>query len=426
MKTRLGLALALVFVASAAAMGRPAPAFADIEVRSQPPVQNLFPNGVRLTIFLASNAEIRNVRLAYRVLPAGPPSSTRPQCSSGTQINCTVNLTKDIVYLAPGAEVRYSWEVEDAAGQKLTTPESSFTYQDDRFQWEPAAGGDITAYAYLVDSQTVQTVLRVARETMDRFSALEGTQIDFPVKIWVYQTANDLQPAAAGDRRDGVHALGQQVADDTILVSRDTDFLNIVRHEMAHIVTDRATRGQIGVLPIWINEGLSTYAQSRLIPGEEQAFDLALRTNRMLPITSLNASTRDAAGTVGLFYAQSGSIVRYLIEKYGDAKFGQFIAAFKDETTNGALAKVYGFDLLGLEQEWRRSLGLPPVSGGDGQRPAATSAPSGDQDGQATAPEGKGGGSSSLFLIVAGVAGVLLIGGAGAYLLWSMRAKPSA
>jgi len=66
------------------------------------------------------------------------------------------------------------------------------------------------------------------------------------------------------------------------------------------------------------------------------------------------------------------------------------------------------------------------VSGGDSQRPAATSAPSGDQDGQATAPEGKGGGSSSLFLIVAGVAGVLLIGGAGAYLLWSMRAKPSA
>ncbi len=235
------------------------------------------------------------------------------------------------------------------------------------------------------------------------------------------------QPAAAGRRSDGVHALGQLVAADTVLVSRDTDFLNIVRHEVTHIVTARATRGQIGVLPTWIDEGISTYAQSQLIANEQQAFDLAVRTNRMLPITSLNASTRDSAGTVSLFYAQSGSIVRYLIETYGAVKFAQFIAAFKDETASGALKKVYGFDLLGLEDGWRRSLGLPPVGGGPGERPAPTMAPSGGQGRQpAPAAADDGGGGTSLLLIVAAAAGVALIGGAGVYLLWSIRAKPSA
>lgn len=419
----LSIALAWL-VALAALLGAgAAPARADIEVRSQPPPQNLFPEGLRLTVFLSSTAEVTLVRLTYRVLPFGAAASVRAQCSGSGVVTCTADLNRNVVFLPPGAEVQYAWEVEDSAGGRLTTPQSTFTYQDTRFQWESFSDGSITVYYYLANVQTAQTVLRVARETMDRFSALLATTVDFPVKVWVYQTANDLQPAAQGRRGDGVHTLGQRVADDTVLVSRDTDFLNIVRHEVAHVVTERATRGQIGVLPIWIDEGLATYAQTQLIPGEQQAFDLALRTNRMLPITSLNASTRDAAATVSLFYAQSGSIVEFLIETYGDAKFAQFIAAFKSETVDGALKQVYGFDLLGLEAAWRKSLGLPPVSAEPAAAPTRAPAGAGREG---PPPESGNGGGTTLLLVILGALGAALVVGAGGYLLWTSRPKPKA
>lgn len=419
--------LALAVFLAALALTPASPASAEIEVRSQPVPQNVFPDGVRFTIFLASNADITRVRLFYRVLPYGPLANVNAQCSQGATVSCTANLTKTVAYMPPGTDFIYYWEVEDAAGQRLTTPQGTYTYEDIRFSWQAAKEGNVTVNFYFGDDQTVQSVMRVARETIDKFTKLEGTQADFPVKIWVYQLARDLQPAASSRPGDEGHLLGQLSASDTVLVSRDTDFLNVVRHEVTHAVTARATRGHIGELPTWINEGLSTYSQSQLLPGEQQAFDIAVRSNRVLPITSLQASTRSSA--VSLFYAQSGSIVKYLIDAQGEAKFAQFIAAHANDTTNNALQKVYGFDLLGLEDKWRASLGLPPVSGGNANR-APTRAPAGNQGGSAPAPataKDEGGGSSSLVLIVAAVLGVALIGGAGVYYVLSSRgSKPSA
>jgi hypothetical protein len=62
-----------------------------------------------------------------------------------------------------------------------------------------------------------------------------------------------------------------------------------------------------------------------------------------------------------LFYAQSGSIVAFMVDVLGEDKFADFIAAMKSDTTEGALMTVYGLDLLGLENAWRDAVGLPEV-----------------------------------------------------------------
>jgi hypothetical protein len=66
--------------------------------------------------------------------------------------------------------------------------------------------------------------------------------MDFPVKIWVYQTTRDLQSAAGGRQVPNGHTLGQVGSSDAAIVSRETDFLNIIRHELVHVVVRRATR----------------------------------------------------------------------------------------------------------------------------------------------------------------------------------------
>jgi hypothetical protein len=414
--------------------GTAAPASADIEVRSEA-AQNRFPEGINFTIFLASGAEITNARLRYRVLPEGNLITVRGTCTPGSASQCSAVVGRSQEsYLAPGQELQYYWEIEDAAGGKLETPQASTSYQDTRFEWQSAREGNVTVYFYFGDQQVGQAALRAARETIDRFSAIENTRVDIPIKVWVYQSTRDLSVAAQGRRTDTVH-LGQLAADDTVLASRDTEFLDVVRHEVAHAVTARATRGFIAGIPIWVNEGISTYSQTRLLQSEAQALDLAIRRNRVLPITGLTASARDTSDTVSLFYAQAWSIIKYLLDNQGQEKFAQFIAAMRDDTMDGALKKVYGFDQFGLEDRWRASVGLPAVAGAGGassggqqalptfvpfgsggqQAPAAT--PAGSQPGTAeTAESADDPAGSRLPLIAAAAAVVLILAGAGFYL----------
>jgi hypothetical protein len=437
--TRLALlAISLAGLFIFAASSPPAPSVAaGIEVRSAA-AQNQFPDGARFSIFLASDRDITLVRLRYRVLPDRAAISTRPQCNTGTLVECTAVIgNSQASYLVPGAELQYSWEVEDAGGQRLETEQQTFTYDDKRFDWDSVSDGNITVHYYFGDDATNQAVLRTSRETIQQFSSLMGTEIDFPLKIWVYQNARDLQDAAGGRPATNGHTLGQVGASDTAIVSRDVDFLNIVRHELTHIVVRSATRTHLTEVPLWINEGLATFAQTRLLPGEDQAFATAVRTNRLLPISSLSTALRGP--DFALAYAQSGSIIGYLVQAQGADKFKDFIAAFSNASTSDALQKVYGFDELGLENAWRRALGVPEVSGnqpsGGRELGIPTIVPFGSSSGSSGASstpsaggsesgpdasiddEASSGGSSGMIIALAGVAVVVVLGAGGAFVL---------
>ncbi len=63
-----------------------------------------------------------------------------------------------------------------------------------------------------------------------------------------------------------------------------------------------------------------------------------------------------------LFYGQARSVVKYLINTYGESKVPELFAAFKQGLQiDEALKKVYGFDQDGLDNAWRKSLGVPPL-----------------------------------------------------------------
>jgi len=366
MKLRIAL---LVIIGLVAASGLPSSAptaSAEIEIRSNA-ANNQFPDGIRFSLFMASDAEITEVRLHYRILPGGVNASVNPNCTGGTSCNALIGSTR-ASYMVPGAEVVYSWELSDSSGETVRTEEQTVVYEDTRFEWQELTEGNITVHYYFGDEESQQTMLRVARETIDRFEQLERTEIDFQIKVWVYETSADMAPAVASRSSQGpgtsVRTLGEVGADDTALVSRDTDFLNIVRHELAHVVTNHATAHHLADLPTWINEGISSYAQNDMLPSEQEAFDLALRRDAVLPITSLGAAARGSAGDVSVFYAQSGSIIRFMVEVLGEERFGDFLDALAGDTVDGALMEVYGFDTLGLENAWREAVGLDPIEPG--------------------------------------------------------------
>jgi hypothetical protein len=341
-------------------------------------VQNRAPEEILFRISASSTGTIEKVGLRYKILPDGASTLAQPQFTPGSQVQATFRLQGNTnnIYIHPGAPVEYFWELETADGQKLTTETARVEYIDTRFQWQNASEGNLTVYWYAGNELSARNLLSVARASIDKTSQLLSTQAPFPIKIWVYASANDMRPAQQ-QRSDTfeqqVVTAGQRVSSDTVLVLGG-GAAETLRHELAHILTKQAGEGPFSRLPSWLDEGTAMYAQNSPGTGLEGALNLAIQRNSLLSLRSMSSPTGNP-NAVNLFYGQAWSVVKYLVENHGQEKFAQLYAVFKAGTTvDEALGSVYGFDLNGLEDAWRASAGLSPRSA-DQPTTAPTQAP---------------------------------------------------
>jgi hypothetical protein len=344
----------------------------EIGINSQD-VANNFPDEIvfRLSANSAA-ANIEKVTVRYQILPDGVPAYEVPEFNPGrlVQIDFHLNANDGQLYLAPGAEIRYHWEIEDAAGNEVSTAPDTFVYQDTRYDWVSASEGAVSVHWY--GDRDAESYLRVAADTLERMSALLSVQAIFPVKVWVYDDNDDML-AALPRRSQGQEierrTAGVRVASDTVLMLADGGG-DILRHELTHVVTKVAGVGPYGDLPAWLDEGTAMYAQSEPGEGFTGALDGAVDRDRLLSVRSMTSPTGDP-DKVTLFYGEAWSLVSFLVEEYGEEKFARLYAVFKDgSTTDNALQQVYGFDQEGFEDAWRASVGLAPR-----QRATATPSP---------------------------------------------------
>jgi hypothetical protein len=321
----------------------------------------------------------------------------------------------------PGANVAYYWEIDDGSGSKIDTPQATFIYDDTRFQWKSLSAGNLTLWYYGAGESDVRSLLQVGTQGLQRMEQLAATQVSFPVKVFLYDSAQEMGPAALSNRSapgEGLVTLGEVFFADTAVVALDQEPEDILRHELAHIVMRQAVKGPFGDLPAWLDEGTAVYAQSKPDSDESHALQNAIAANDVLSLGSISSSTSALSSSrVGLFYGESWSLVSYLVDHYGADKFGQLLATFKSgSTVDAAFQKVYGFNQAGFESAWRESVGLPPKQ-------------SAEQQAQPTGqPQSNGGGqSSSSSVPPAATAGLValaaLVAGAGMFLRTRRRRR---
>jgi len=350
----LGLALSLA----------PAPAAAQAPFRVlEVGAENRFPQGVFFFLRLESEASVQEARLHYRLGPRAVPAVVAPEVEPGTEVDVGYLLGWPKVYLPPGVEIAFRWEVTDALGRAFATEEQTFVYTDPRFSFRTLEEGKVRLHWYGGDEDEARRLLQVAAATLRAMEGLLGVEVPFTVQVWVYADPGDMREALvprseAFDRQ--VITAGERVAKDTVLVAGTRSF-DTLRHELAHVVTAVAGEGPFGGLPAWLDEGTAVYAQEEA-GAFRRAFEEAVAEDRLLPLPSISTYPGDPR-LVNLFYGQSWALVSYLIEAYGREKFARLFATFKEgATTDDALRRVYGLGVYELEDQWRRSLGLPPLS----------------------------------------------------------------
>ena len=295
---RLALLLATLAVVAALwpALGR---AQEEIDVLSQE-VRSRFPEGILFKLDFESEEPVKEVRFRYAIAPDGTRAYGVPDCAGVTTVQCTFDLESDASnFLIPGVEITYFWEIRDHAGNTTETEPGRHMYEDDRFQWETVSEDDLTVWFYAASESDVRDLLSVGREAVERMSALLGTELDFPVKVFLYDSAEDMEPVVLARQlspQEGVITLGEVVVSDTAVVADDASSREILRHELSHIVMRRAVRGPFRNLPAWLEEGVAVYGQSRPMPGMESALEAAIDRNRPLSVRSLSSASA-AIGT---------------------------------------------------------------------------------------------------------------------------------
>jgi hypothetical protein len=124
-------------------------------------------------------------------------------------------------------------------------------------------------------------------------------------------------------------------------------------HELTHVLlADRFARH---ALPRWVDEGVAILAdtsekQRRHRADLEQAL-AARREFRLIELVTL--SDYPEAHRWGTFYGQSASLVEYLVARFGERSFVEFVQAAGEHGYEQALARAYQLSSAELERQWR-------------------------------------------------------------------------
>ncbi|NHZ72212.1 MAG: hypothetical protein GWP17_03895 [Aquificales bacterium] len=263
----------------------------------------------------------------------------------------------------PGAELSWSWTLTDAEGNVMQTPVQTRTFTDGRFEWQTIEAEGVNLHWYRGE-EVGSILLDAAVAGLDTLESDMGIQLQDDVDIYIYGSAADMRDALlfVQDWAGGV-AFDEY---NTILMgvqpsSAEGWGSSTMRHELAHLVIGQYGWSCVGgSRPTWLNEGLAVYAEGDPAPDIAASIDQATQNNSFEPLRSLNGAFSSHGPEAGIAYAQSYSVVDFLLAAYGQEAMQTLLLTLAEGVGyDEALTQVYGMDVDALESAWRVAMGLP-------------------------------------------------------------------
>jgi hypothetical protein len=320
-----------------------------------------FGSQVRFHLEAVSAAPIQSVVLAYRTSDTQGTTIETLSVGSATEVNVEHVHEISRRYIRPFVEVTYWWTIIDVEGDRLTTPEQSFSYADNRFNWETLSQDAVNVHWYRGDVQIAQQSLDVAVAAMARARQdIQLEAIQKPIDVYLYANAEDLRLALPAGLPSGADALTLYET-NVILVPYGPEAANIpglrriLPHEVTHALIHEATQTDFDDVPMWLAEGMATSVEYEFAPDPDAQLLLeqAMDKRSLLDLNTLCAEFPSDWATARLAYVQSASVVDHIRNLYGRQALRDLVAAYADGATcDGGIQRVFGFSLDRLELSW--------------------------------------------------------------------------
>ncbi|MDD2471803.1 MAG: peptidase MA family metallohydrolase [Dehalococcoidales bacterium] len=336
----------------------PANAQVDVETIASYAVVE-YPDRINFTLELESREQITDIRLNYRV---ERDSFVDVVCESVAGYDAdtkSASWTWDMYTtgnLPPGTVVEYWWKISTGSGNYHFTQPQKVAFDDSRYQWQEISEGNLSIYWYRGDLAFAGELMETARVALIQLEDDMGAYLARPVNIYIYGSSEDLQGAMlyVQEWAGGLAFTGYGVVAIGIAPSNIDWGKRAMVHELAHLVTHQMTNNPYNSIPVWLNEGISMYAEGEMEEFSESYLRRAAANNDLISVQSLASPFSSDADITYLSYAQSYSLVEYLISQHGSQKMGELLYTFSlGSTYDGAFMNVFGFDIDGLDTAWQ-------------------------------------------------------------------------
>jgi hypothetical protein len=349
-----------------------------------------FPSQAVFTIQAESSAEIVDVRLDYQVDKmsyADVVSEGLADFTPGDKVDATWTWDMRNASLPPGAEVTYWWRIEDADGAEFDTSPEVMQFDDSRYTWQSLVTtvpevGELTIFWYQGSDSFARGLMDACEAGLATLTQDIGAYPEGAIRIYVYASSSDLQGALISSEEwsggvaftdFGIIAIG--IPPDQLDWGRGA-----LVHELTHLVVREATFSPYGLLPLWLDEGLAMYNEVGVDPSLVSSLEATISASGsdLISVRTLCSPFSAYSDKAYLSYAESYSLVKYLLDKYGQGKMLDVLSALKQGNTyDEALTEVYGFDIAGLDADWRATLAADPadstsLAGSAGPAPATS------------------------------------------------------
>lgn len=314
-----------------------------------------YPRSVVFRLEAEADREITEVTLFYHL--AGRPNRVYgyPEFTAGRRVSAEFSIrTGGPDYLPAGVEIEYYYQIRDSLGSVLETPRSTVAYLDPIYQWRQMREGDLIVTWHDIPAERVRAVVINVEASLQAAKEMFGLDEVRPIRAVIFNSRTEsarglpfVSQAASQGHLYGGFAFS---AFDQFLLAGLSE--EGIAHEATHLLLEQATASPLAKIPAWLNEGLGTYFEPRTAQRARAAAQAA-RDRSLLRLRSMGA-VPGRPDEVRVFYAQSWSIVTYMIDTYGADRMADLLATL--DTGAGideALRRVYGMGTDGLEAEWR-------------------------------------------------------------------------
>jgi hypothetical protein len=323
-------------------------------------VEVYFPSALVFKVKAASQSDITKIRLHYQVDKmnyAQVTSEAWPDFTPSPEVETQWVCDMRKVRLPVGAKVEYWWTIETEAGDKLVTYSDVIQFDDLRYSWQKLTVGQLTLFWYKGSQDFAEELMAACQQAVERLAEDTGVYLEKPVSLYIYASAGDLQSAMISPQEwtggvafteYGIIAIG--------VPPNELDWgKRALAHELGHMVTHQITFSPYGAfLPVWLDEGLAMHAEGEPDPYLQSWLKKAISQQELISVRSLSSPFSAKPEEAYISYAESQSLVEFLIQNYGKDKMLHLLSLLKEgNSCDEALTKVYSFDQDGLDTLWR-------------------------------------------------------------------------
>lgn len=261
------------------------------------------------------------------------------------------------------SSITYSYLIILENGDQVETPTYSFTYLDNRFNWQELIEEPFMIYWYEGEITLAQGVLDAANNGYDRvLELLQQPASDQPIDILVYSSDEELQSTltSIGQTWVGGHAdpeLGSVVVSLPPGVDQSLEIQRLIPHEITHILLYRFMGDEYKYLPAWFKEGIASRMEFYSHPDYPLILERAYGERGLIPFSHLCLAFPADPDLALLSYAQADSLLDYIQREYGVTGIQAMIYAYDQGVSCERGVEIsLGTTLEELENEWKRDV----------------------------------------------------------------------